>query len=122
MAISKSGKEQQGWAAGAFLYSGRPDPVWKISNSVARKLLEIWHSLPISDEKAGPQPGRLGYRGCFLRGSDNREWIAFNGVGSLREEKGVETRKDVARKFEKQLLSSAPKRLLPDDLLSGKWT
>jgi hypothetical protein len=122
MAISKSGRKQQGLTAGAFLYSGRPDPVWKVSNSVVKKLLELWNSLPITHAKAEAHPGMLGYRGCFLRGPGNREWVAFNGLVSLRTPKGVETRKDVARELEKQLFSSAPPGLLPDDLLRGKWS
>lgn len=122
MAISRSGKKGESWTAGAHVYSGRPDPIWRVSESVAKKLQRLWNSLPKTTEKAEPQSGMLGYRGSFLRGPGNREWMAFHGLVSLRTEKSVETRKDVAREFEKQLLSSAPRGLLPDDLRGDRWS
>ena len=114
MAISKSGET---WIAGALLYSGRPDPTWPVSAAAARRLEKLWSSLPAAGKPA-PDPSRLGYRGAFLRASLDREWIAFEGLVSLKTPAGIEVRTDVERQFEKDLLASAPKGSLPSDLPS----
>lgn len=109
MATSKSG---EAWIAGAFLYSGRPDPTWPVAAAAARRFEKLWSTLPASG-KAAPDPPRLGYRGTFLRASLHREWIAFGGVVALKTPAGIELRADVESEFEKDLLASAPKGLLP---------
>lgn len=121
MVTSKSGSNVQGWTAGAHLYSGRRDPVWNISERMVKQLLALWESLLSAGEEKQVHPGGLGYRGLFLRGGDKREWVAFNGLVSLRTSAGVQVRKDAAREFEKTLLSSAPKGLLPEGLIEGRW-
>jgi hypothetical protein len=113
MVTSKSGSKAHRWTAGAYLYSGRRDPVWNVSEPVVKQLLELWETLPHTSEQKELRPGGLGYRGSFLRGYDKREWAAFNGLVSLRTGAGIQVRKDEARKFEKILLSSAPEGLLP---------
>jgi hypothetical protein len=107
------------WVAGALVYSGRPDPTWGVSKPLAKKLRELWESLPASQQKCDPRPGRLGYRGAFVRETGHCEWVAFNGLVSLITPEGIEARSDPARKFEKTLLSSAPKGLLPEAMLEG---
>ena len=120
MATSRSGKKKE-WTAGAFLYSGRPDPVWDVTERVAKQLQEIWKSLPVAEPQREPRLAGLGYRGSFLRGPRQREWIAGRGLVSHKTPAAVETRRDETREFEKVLLSSAPKGLLPEDLAAGKW-
>lgn len=120
MAISKSRSNVQGWTAGAYLYSGRRDPAWNVPERVVKQLLAMWKSLSTASEKE-VHPGGLGYRGSFLKDNDKREWIAFNGLVSLRTGAGTQVRKDAARKFENILLSSAPKGLLPEGLIEGRW-
>jgi len=114
MATSKSGEI---WIAGAFLYSGRPEPTWPVSAAAAKRLQSLWAALPATTEPA-PNPSRLGYRGAFLRTSLHREWIAFGGLVSLKTHAGIEVRADGERQFERDLLASAPKGLLPTDLSS----
>ena len=121
MGTSKSGEKHDAWVAGAFVYSGRPDPTWSISRWVAKKLQELWESLPASNETWEARPGGLGYRGSFVRGPGHREWVAFKGLVSLTTPEGIEVRKDPARKFEETLFSSAPKGLLPESVLDGLW-
>lgn len=120
MAISKSGSNVQGWTAGAHLYSGRRDPAWNVPERVMKQLLAMWKALPHAGEQKEVHLGGLGYRGSFLKDNDKREWIAFNGLVSLRTGAGTQVRKDAARKFEKLLLSSAPKGLLPEGLIEGR--
>ena len=81
-----------------------------------KQLLALWESLPRTSEQKDLHPGGLGYRGSFLRENDKQEWVAFNGLVSLRTGAGIQVRKDAARKFEKILLSSAPEGLLPEGL------
>ncbi len=87
-----------------------------------KKLLALWESLPLAPEQKDVHPAGLGYRGSFLTDNDKREWIAFNGLASLRTGASMQIRKDVAREFEKILLSSAPKGLLPEGLIEGRWS
>jgi hypothetical protein len=108
MATSKSRKD---WIAGVHIYSGRHDPSCPVSKAVVNRLQKIWDAMPPISEK--PSPPGLGYRGAFLRAPDQREWLAFNGAVTLTSPAGVESRQDLARKFENALLASAPKGLLP---------
>lgn len=121
MGTSRSGDKQDAWVAGAFIYSGRPDPTWGISKRVAKKLEELWESLPPSSEKYEPRLGGLGYRGSFMREPGRREWVAYNGLVSCTTPAGVEVRRDPATKFERTLISSAPKGLLPEGVLERAW-
>jgi len=115
MATSRSPEK---WIAGALIYSGRRDPTWKVSERIAKKLVELWDAMPPSS-KAEPSTSRLGYRGVFLHAPDGREWTAFDGAVSLNGPGGVEVRIDTGRGFEKMLLASAPKNLLPDLAAQG---
>lgn len=99
------------WIAGIHIYSGRRDPSWPVSKTVVERLQEIWDAMPPVSEK--PSPPGLGYRGAFLRAPDKREWLAFNGAVTLESPAAVESRRDLARKFENALLASAPKGLMP---------
>jgi len=115
MATSKS---HETWSAGALVYSGRPNPTWPVSKSVALQLQKLWDTLP-PQPKPGPDPPGLGYRGAFLRGPGNREWAAFAGVVSLNTQDLFESRSDNAREFESALLASAPAGILPPKLPLG---
>jgi|MudIll2142460700_1097286.scaffolds.fasta_scaffold495684_1 hypothetical protein len=112
MATSKSNNGEEKCIGGVFLFSGRPNPEWEISEDDVTELMEIWNTLiPL---RSGHQlASKLGYQGCFLRCPNNREWIAFKEVVTLRKFDAYEYRKDRGRKFEKKLLSSAPRGVLP---------
>lgn len=116
MATSKSSDSSQDWTAGAFLFSGRPDPVWSIDLSTASRLEAIWNSLPASAASTLAHQPPLGYRGCFLRQSDGTEWSVVAGVITRRSSTGAETRDDPDRKFERLVLATAPANVLPRDL------
>jgi len=114
MATSRSAKGK--WTAGALLYSGRRDPTWAIPSRLAQRLLKIWDS---AERWTGDQPAPppLGFRGCFLRDSENRQWHAFGGVITLRAGEAMESRRDSEGEFEKLLLTSAPDGMLPHGFL-----
>ena len=116
MGTSKSSEVGLG---GALLYSGRHDPQWPVSQPIVRKLQQLWDAMP-PEPKPGPSPTGLGYRGAFLRGPGDREWIAFQGVVSLRTPAAIEVRSDAASEFEKALLASAPAGLLPPEVFKDE--
>lgn len=122
MATSRSDRKNRAWTAGAFLFSGRPDPVWDVPEAHAQKLIKLWESLPAAiKKKTQPSPGGLGYRGSFLKGPQGREWTVFDAAVTLKSPAGSEVRADPARNFEQNLLASAPPDLLPDGLLDSSW-
>jgi hypothetical protein len=112
MVTSKSNKGKRKCIGGVFLFSGRPNPTWQISEDALMELMTIWNALtPIRN---GHQPAsKLGYQGCFLRCPNNEEWIALEGAVTLRKFDVSEYRRDEERRFEKTLLSSAPEGVLP---------
>jgi hypothetical protein len=112
MATSKSTSESD-WTAGAFIFSGRPDPTWPIPSDVAGDLVVIWESLPPSE--ATVSPPTLGYRGCYVRCSTGRMWTAYRELVTHSDER----RRDDERCFERTVLSSAPAGLLPESTAEG---
>ena len=101
--------------AGASLYSGRRDPTWPVKQAIAEHLIQVWRRLAKTNDAPPPPPG-LGYRGAFLQGPNGEQWRAFGGVVEHRSRGGVERRRDDARAFERALLRSAPKGVIPPNL------
>jgi hypothetical protein len=116
MATSRSSNDS-GWIAGAFVFSGRPDPTWPIAPELARELKAIWDTLP-PWEAPLPSPPSLGYRGCFVRDPAGRTWTAFQEAVTLSANGVSETRRDDDRRFERIVLGSAPEGTLPPTLVS----
>lgn len=102
MATSKYAKSK--WTAGALIYSGRRDPIRAVPSKLAERLLQIWDA---AEPWAGdpPPPPPLGYRGCFLRDSENRQWHAHGGVITMSAGGVTESRRDPEGEFEKRLLA-----------------
>ena len=101
----------------AFIFSGRPDPTWRIEQEQARRLEAVWDELApfVGQRPAGPP---LGYRGCSMVCGLKQEYTAFGGAVTKRVSGVAEVREDPARRFEKLLLATAPKGLLPEGLPS----
>jgi hypothetical protein len=116
MDISKLNKKPEKCIAGASIFSGRSDPIWDVDEEVVKKLGEIWDSLDnwTSEHPSAPP---LGYRGCFLKCEHDREWFAYSGVITLKSAGKLESRLDPNRDFERLLLNSAPKGILPEEIL-----
>jgi hypothetical protein len=112
MATSRSGSQSAEWSGRASVFSGRPDPTWTVNDHVARELMAIWGGLPPWEGELPTAPA-LGYRGCALRDSAGREWSTHGDVVRLTQESTTQCRVDPGRRFERRLLSSAPKGLLP---------
>lgn len=101
--------------ARALVFSGRPDPTWKIEESIVKELERIWDSLvPIHGE---PQSApSLGYRGCLIKCKSDIEWFVYKNLVTLKRSGKTESRDDNYRKFEKLIMSSAPQGLVPPSL------
>lgn len=120
MGTSKSSEQATEYLAGVSIFSGRPDPTWTVSQSVAERLKSLWDSLEASADRQ-QQPPPLGYRGCFLKDmATGREWVAYKGVVTLKTPAGDEARSDEDRKFESLLLKSAPEGLIPPQILESE--
>ena len=116
MDILKSNKRQQEFIAGAYVFSGRPDPEWNVREEIVNKLKQIWNSLEMEAGKHEPAPS-LGYRGCYLRYKPDIEWFVYSGVVTKKTAKGHESRVDNNRRIERLILSSAPEGILPKGIL-----
>jgi hypothetical protein len=115
MGTSKSSKRTGEWTGGALLFSGRPDPTWIVGRRNFKELETLWATLsPWSGPLTSASP--LGYRGCFVRCPEMREWFAYGGVVTLKTGGQPESRQDKNRNFERLVLASAPKKLLPEHL------
>jgi len=119
MGTSRSSDRAAKYIGGASVFSGRPDPAWAISADDAERLKSLWDSMePYGG--ALPTAPVLGYRGCFLRDSSGLEWFAYGGCVTLKTATGSESRKDNNRKFEALLLSSAPRGVIPSQIVDPK--
>jgi len=102
-----------------FIYSGRPDPEWLVAPGQLRLLRELWERLPPSDTPPRRAP-LLGYRGCGVRCASGEEWFAYEGIASLtRRPHRPDHRRDVERRFERQILKSAPPGTIPEAVRSA---
>jgi hypothetical protein len=112
MDTSKSSRQEERWIGGAMLFSGRPDPTWNVDPRTMRELESIWTKLPGWSGSAPSAPA-LGYRGCFVKGPGSGEWFAYEGMVTRTGQDQSESRRDPDRAFEKIILASAPKGLVP---------
>lgn len=96
-----------------MVFSGRPDPTWSLSGSAGEDLAARWEGMSPWDG-ALPEPPALGYRGVWLRDPSGRRWLSFGGAVTLSEEGTSSARRDPGRRFELDLVESAPPGTLPD--------
>ncbi|MFB3889644.1 MAG: hypothetical protein ACE14S_09155 [Candidatus Bathyarchaeia archaeon] len=120
MGISKFSEQPHPCIGGALIFSGRPNPTWQVSEKVAQKLKETWNELePLRGKH--PSAPAMGYRGCFLRcDAEKKEWFAYKGMVTLWAGDIYQFRKDTKRRFERQLLSSAPPATVPSSILDAE--
>jgi hypothetical protein len=99
----------------ALVYSGRPDPQWKIENQSLQGLKKIWEELPPS-RTPPPRPPLLGYRGCWVQCPSGEQWLAYAGIVALKLGAGRSRyRLDKDRRFERAALETAPPKRLPEE-------
>lgn len=97
------------WTAGATVFSGRPDPRWEVPSREAERIVALWAASPPAP---GPsdKPPPLGYRGCWLRAPDGREWHAGRRVVTS----SGDARADESGEAERAILATAPEGALPE--------
>jgi hypothetical protein len=113
------GRGDEAWTAGALVFSGRPDPGWRLDAATAARVVAALDALP-ELERAPRAPRtrkRLGYRGCFLAAPDGTRWTAHAGVVVEERASGAPAtrvvRRDDGRAFERLVLATAPPGTLP---------
>jgi len=89
---------------------------WKVSKEIAKKLLKEWKKLKSAIEPPAEKSVFLGYKGTRLIGSDNIEFYSFGNTVTLKKGNIIETKQDRRRRFEKMILSTAPKGIIPQAL------
>jgi hypothetical protein len=99
-----------------LIFSGRPDPTWELKESIREEFEKIWKTLEPIKKEPKPVPS-LGYRGCIIRCNKDIEWFAYEGVVTLKKKGISESHLDIDRKFEKFVINSAPKGLIPISLI-----
>ena len=104
----------------AFVFSGRSDPIWQIEEEQAQKLEAIWDELEQTAKQMPPTP-QLGYRGCSMKCAPDREYIAYGRIVIKKSGNITENRIDATKHFERLLLATSPKGLLPDGLIDIKY-
>jgi hypothetical protein len=106
-------KPEDDWTAGAYVFSGRPDPTWNVTASAAAELMELRGRLPVLAHAPAPKTV-LGYRGCWLERPGGPRLVARDGVVVTEGgEQAPGVREDGDHAFEQALLATAPPELLP---------
>lgn len=101
--------------ATAYLFSGRPDPVWTVSEDCMHNLEGLWECLAQCTDSLDPNTVPfLGYRGCSVSSKGGVEFRVFNGIVTGRIRAEIEHRYDTSRSFERAILQTAPVGLLPE--------
>lgn len=101
----------------ALVFSGRPDPEWRVPALAVRQLRTVWSTLA-AGAAALPAVPPLGYRGVVMRCRSGDAWHASHGVVAHTPSSGAaEYRADPERTFERLLLSTAPAGVLPPQLV-----
>jgi hypothetical protein len=94
------------WTAKAFVFSGRPDPEWVLTEKQAHDWMNLWHAAPSSGKKV-QLPSRLGYTGCRLQLNEHSYWMLSDGCVTFYNNSQVISKKDADNKMEFFLLNSA---------------
>lgn len=89
---------------------------WKVSKDIANKLLTEWKKLRTAFTSPAEKSVFLGYKGTRLIGSGNIELYSYGNTVTLKKGNIIETKQDRRRKFEKMILSTAPKGIVPQAL------
>jgi hypothetical protein len=93
------------------IFSGRPNPTWKLSEEETSQLLGLLGNLP-STETQRPEPG-LGYRGFVVSFRDSTARI-YGGTVERSVGESSEFFADKDRALERWLVKNSGSRLSPD--------
>jgi hypothetical protein len=96
------------WTAEAFVFSGRPNPQWILTEKQADDWMDRWQAAP-SSSKEVERPSRLGYTGCKLQFNEHSYWLIADSCVSFYDKGQVISKEDVGREMEYFLLHTATK-------------
>jgi hypothetical protein len=96
------------WTAEAFVFSGRPNPQWVLTEIQARDWMKLWHDA-IPSGKEVQRPSRSGYTGCRLHFNEHSYWILFDSCVSFYDKGQLISKTDSEREMEYFLLHTATK-------------
>lgn len=94
----------------AFLFSGRPNPEWLLTEWQQKNWMQLWQQAPLSNTEV-KQPSALGYSGCRLYHNEHSYWQAYNGCVSFFEDGKVFSKEDDKEQLEQFLLNTAPEQI-----------
>lgn len=97
---------ENNWTVTAFMFSGRRNPLWKLSAAQAEEWLTKWNEAPVISPVPSP-PGKLGYTGCRIEKDEHQYWMAGNGFVSYYKNGVCCNKEDKNRVMELYILSTA---------------
>ncbi len=79
--------------------------------------MQIWSALPSAQGNI-VIPNILGYKGCYISTNNKKKWITFRGkVTYYENNEAIDSRIDNGRIFEKKIIDTAPKDVIPKAML-----
>ena len=96
------------WTAEAFVFSGRQNPQWILTEKQADDWKNLWQGASPSDKEV-QRTSKLGYTGCRLQCNEHSYWIIFDGCVSFYDQQQVISKEDTGRAMEYFLLNTATK-------------
>ena len=92
--------------AEAFVFSGRQNPQWILTEKQAHDWMDRWRAAPPSGIEL-QRPSRLGYTGCRLQLNEHSHWFIYDGCVSFHDKEQVISKEDAGREMEYFLLNTA---------------
>jgi len=95
------------WIVTAYLFSGRPNPEWKLTKKQGADWMKLWQQAEIHHKKV-ERLSLLGYTGCRLQCNEHSHWLIYNGCVSFYDKDSVVSKGDKNKEMETLLLQAAP--------------
>jgi hypothetical protein len=102
--------------AKVYLPNADYNPAWKIKDKDKQNLIKIWDDMHSNELEDITVHKDIMYSGCQFSSDDGRNWFTYRGMTIMRKDNITEIKKDENRKFEKKLMKTAPKNLIPEVL------
>lgn len=98
---------ENNWTVTAFMFSGRRNPLWKLSAAQAEEWLTKWNAAPVISPVPSP-PDKLGYTGCRIEKDEHHYWMVEKGFVAYYKNGVICYKDDTYRVMELFILSTAP--------------
>jgi hypothetical protein len=96
------------WTAEGFVFSGRQNPQWILTEKQANDWMDLWQTA-LHSNKDVQRPSKLGYTGCRLQFNEHSYWLIHDSCVSFYDEGQVISKEDAGREMEFFLLHTATK-------------